>query len=132
MEFNSREQLAKPRSRNRKGFSTFSLDKTRTQRPVTCSATCKKNATQSMRKTFNDFFVDTHIEYDETLHGMLLSDVVGPGAYEVPKLIGFKKMCTSYVNAPCYTFARKVNTKKLFISKSHCRVLRYLLLENGG
>eukprot|EP00826_Nyctotherus_ovalis_P041157 TRINITY_DN4113_c0_g1_i1.p2 TRINITY_DN4113_c0_g1~~TRINITY_DN4113_c0_g1_i1.p2 ORF type:complete len:121 (-),score=14.51 TRINITY_DN4113_c0_g1_i1:569-931(-) len=50
----------------------------------------------------------------------------GPGAYEVPSLIGFRKVCDSYNNAPAYTIPHKSNCSKLFISKRHCRVQLFL------
>ena len=48
---------------------------------------------------------------------------IGPGAYEAPDLMGFKKICTSFSNAPSYTISHKKENNKQVISKGHCKVL---------
>jgi hypothetical protein len=55
---------------------------------------------------------------------VIINQSVGPGDYNVPKLIGSFKLCSFYSNAPSYTMAKKSNTKKLFITKRHCKILR--------
>jgi len=66
MEFNSHDPLLKARSRNRDtGFTR------KTQRPFTTNIQGKGNQSQTMRKTFNYFFTDDNLDYDETLHGIL-------------------------------------------------------------
>jgi len=48
---------------------------------------------------------------------------VGPGAYDIPDLTGIRQVRGSYNNAPSYTIPHGNICKKLFISKSHSRVL---------
>jgi len=59
---------------------------------------------------------------DEILHGKLKVTLVGPGAYNVPNLMGSRKFLTSYNNTPSYTMSGRNISQKQFISKKHCIV----------
>ena len=48
---------------------------------------------------------------------------LGPGAYDLPAIVGNKRVDALYNNVPSYTFSKNQFPCKQFISKEHCKVL---------
>lgn len=90
-----------------------------------------RNRTGQFGRTVLEFIRETNGDTDDFLHGNSVGALVGPGAYDMPGLLGSKKFITSYYNAPSFTISGRNISDKQFISKKHCLVLCLIPIETN-